>query len=188
MRLHPAQRRRSGHGNPERAWHLLPHPTPVHPRRHRRPTKQHHAAHIGWLAELAAIDTELTTTNAAIDRYLTAFERGTLTEDLVADRLAELRAQTTQLRIRRDALTLALDAEPNAPEPATLTEIADHITKIITSGTHNQTKALVEALIAKVTITGPDRLIPVFHIPQPRNTSRTAANQQQQPRKQRFAQ
>jgi hypothetical protein len=51
------------------------------------------------------------------------------------------------------------------PEPATLAAVADHITEIITSGTHNQTKALVEALVAKVTITAPDRLIPVFHIP-----------------------
>jgi hypothetical protein len=31
----------------------------------------------------------------------------------------------------------------------------------------NQTKALIEALIAKVTITAPDRLVPVFRIPQP---------------------
>jgi site-specific DNA recombinase len=56
--------------------------------------------------------------------------------------------------------------EPTTPEPATLTQIANHITEIITSGTHNQTKALVEALIAKVTITAPDRLTPIFRIPQ----------------------
>ena len=52
-------------------------------------------------------------------------------EELVADRLTELRTKTTQLRIRRDDLTLALDDEPNAPEPATLAAVADHITEII---------------------------------------------------------
>ncbi len=135
---------------------------------------QHRAAHADRHAELAAVDNELTKTGQAIDRYLTAFERGTMDEELVADRLTELRAKTKQLRIRRDELTLALDDEPTAPEPATLVAVADHIAEIITSGTHNQTKALVEALVAKVTITGPDRLIPVFRIPQPRNNDGAA--------------
>lgn len=130
---------------------------------------QHRAAHADRHAELAAVENEITKTGQAIDRYLTAFERGTMDEELVADRLTELRAKTKQLRVRQDELTLALDDEPTALEPATLVAVADHIAEIITSGTHNQIKALVEALVAKVTITGPDRLIPVFRIPQPRN-------------------
>lgn len=85
-------------------------------------------------------------------------------------------------------LTLALDDEPATPEPATLAQVADRITEIITSGTHNQTKALVEALVAKVTIT-PDRLIPVFRIPQPHNPSGAATTQPAETaRKERFAQ
>ena len=135
---------------------------------------QHRAAHADRHAELDAVDAELTRTDQAIDRYLSAFERGTMNEELVADRLTQLRAKTKQLRVRRDQLALALDDEPTAPEPATLTEVADHITEIITSGAHNQTKALVEALVAKVTITGPDRLVPVFRIPQPRQDNGAA--------------
>jgi len=130
---------------------------------------QHRAAHADRHAELAAVDNELTKAGPAIDRYLTAFERGTMDEELVADRLTELRAQTKQLRVRRDELTLALDDEPAMPEPATLAAVADHIAEIITSGSHNQIKDLIEALVAKATVTGPDRLIPVFRIPQPRN-------------------
>jgi site-specific DNA recombinase len=135
---------------------------------------QHRAAHADRHAELAAVDNEITKTGQAIDRYLAAFERGTMDEDLVADRLTELRAKTKQLRIRRDELTLALDDEPNAPEPATLASVADRITEIITSANHNQIKALVEDLVATVTITGPDRLRPVFRIPQPRNDNGAA--------------
>jgi hypothetical protein len=128
---------------------------------------QHQAAHTDRHAELTAVEADLTKTGQTIDRYLAAFERGTIDEDLVADRLTQLHTKTTQLRARRDELTLTLDDEPTTPEPATLTQIANHITEIITSGTHNQTEALVEALIAKVTITAPDRLIPIFRIPQP---------------------
>jgi site-specific DNA recombinase len=116
----------------------------------------------------------LTKTGQTIDRYLAAFEHGTMDEDLVAGRLTQLRTKTTQLRARREELTLTLDDEPTTPEPATLTQIANHITEIITSGTHNQTKALVEALVAKVTITAPDRLIPIFRIPQPNHHHKPA--------------
>ncbi|MFC4858757.1 recombinase zinc beta ribbon domain-containing protein [Actinophytocola glycyrrhizae] len=128
---------------------------------------QHQATNADRNAELAAVENEITKTGQAIDRYLTAFERGTMDEELVADRLTELRAKTKHLRVRRDELAFALDDEPTAPEPATVAAVAAQIAEIITSGTHNQTKALVEALVAKVTITGPDRLIPIFRIPQP---------------------
>jgi site-specific DNA recombinase len=45
---------------------------------------------------------------------------------------------------------------------------------VIAEGSHNQTKALIEALIARVTITGPTTLKPVFRIPQPRNANEAA--------------
>jgi site-specific DNA recombinase len=66
---------------------------------------------------------------------------------------------------RRDELTAALGDAPAAPDTATLDQIADHLDKVIATGTPNQCKALVEALVAGVTINGPDRLIPVFRIP-----------------------
>ncbi|MGH3903149.1 MAG: recombinase family protein [Pseudonocardiaceae bacterium] len=53
--------------------------------------KQHRAAHADRHAELAAVDNEITKTGQAIDRYLTAFERGTMDEELVADRLTRTR-------------------------------------------------------------------------------------------------
>jgi site-specific DNA recombinase len=52
------------------------------------------------------------------------------------------------------------------PLTATLTEVANHIDQVIGSGTHSQRKALIEALVAQVKITGPDRIVPVFRIPQ----------------------
>jgi site-specific DNA recombinase len=55
-----------------------------------------------------------------------------------------------------------------------LAQVADHIAEIITSGTHNQTKALIEALIDRATITARNRLVPVFRIPDPRNDNPAA--------------
>ncbi len=64
------------------------------------------------------LEHELARTGAAIDRYLTAFENGTLDPEDLAGRLT-------------------------------------------------QRKALIDAFIAQVKITGPDRIVPVFRIPQP---------------------
>jgi site-specific DNA recombinase len=125
------------------------------------------AAHDGRRAEIAATDRELARTGAAIDRYLAAFENGTLDPEDLTDRLAQLKARTRQLAARRDELASQVDAEPAIPSPATLREVAGHIDQIIAAGSHSERKALIEALVAQVKITGPGRIVPVFRIPQP---------------------
>jgi site-specific DNA recombinase len=109
------------------------------------------------------------------ERYLHAFEAGNLDAELVAERLTALKATTQQLVVRRDNLTSVINTEPSAPDPVTLAQVADHLVSIINTGTANQRKALVEALIARVTITGPNRLVPVFRVPQPDNGTRDDA-------------
>jgi site-specific DNA recombinase len=139
--------------------------------------REHQAAHGDRRAELDAITAELARTQQATDRYLLAFERGTLDEDLVAERLAALKTTRQQLTARRDELTAVLNDAPTAPDPALLDQVADHLAEIINTGTPNQRKALVEALVDRVIITGPDRLVPVFRIPQPADQNGAATAQ-----------
>jgi site-specific DNA recombinase len=106
-------------------------------------------------------------TGAAMDRYLTAFENGTLDPEHLAGRLAQLKARATELRCRRDELAGQVAAVPSAPPTATLRQVADHVADIVASGSHSQRKALIEVLIARIKITGPGRIVPVFRIPQP---------------------
>jgi site-specific DNA recombinase len=127
----------------------------------------HTAAHETRRAELAATEHELARTGAAIDRYLAAFENGTLDPEDLAGRLTQLKARSRQLAARRDGLASALAATPVAPPSATLQQVADHIEEVLGSGTHSQRKALIEALVAQVKITAPGRIVPVFRIPQP---------------------
>jgi site-specific DNA recombinase len=82
---------------------------------------QHRAAHTDRRAELAAVEADLTKTGQTIDRYLAAFERGTMDEDLIADRLTQLRTKTTQLRARRDELTLTPPHPSPPPSPTSPT-------------------------------------------------------------------
>jgi site-specific DNA recombinase len=127
----------------------------------------HTAEHRTRRAELAATERELARTGAAIDRYLTAFENSALDPEDLVGRLAQLKARTRQLDVRRDQLASQLDAEPAILPPATLREVADRIDQVIGSGSHNQRKALIEALVAQVKTTGPGRIVPVFRIPLP---------------------
>ncbi|WP_433576247.1 zinc ribbon domain-containing protein [Nocardia brasiliensis] len=106
----------------------------------------HRTAHADRRAELSAISAELTKTNHAIERYLAAFESA-LGDELLAERLSSLRTKSNQLQTRRDELTYEMEEEPCSPGPDALNGIADHI--------------------AEVTVIAPDRLIPIFRIPQP---------------------
>ena len=103
-------------------------------------------------------------------------------------RLAELRVTSKQLHARRDELAAALDAEPAAPNAATLAKIADHITEIIDSGTDQTRKALVETLIAEIKITSPSTIIPqIPHPPTPR-TRHNSRHKQDPDQRQRASQ
>jgi site-specific DNA recombinase len=130
----------------------------------------------GRRAQLAAAERDLARTSAVIDRYLSAFENGTLDPEDLATRLALLKARSAQLRACRDELAGQVATAPTAPPAATLRQVAVYIADIVASGSHSQRKTLIEVLIARIKITAPDRIVPVFRIPPP-----PAANQAQVP-------
>ncbi len=127
--------------------------------------RQHYATQEDRQAELATVEADLGQARQSVDRYLAAFERGTLEEEVLGQRVGELRATIGQLEMRRRDLIRTMSAAPQAPTPAELNVVADHIRDVIHTGTHNETKALIEELVARVTIVAPDRLAPVFRIP-----------------------
>ncbi len=135
--------------------------------------RQHRAGQATQQDELTTVRAKITDTNNKIDRYLTAFENGSLDPELVSSRLTELRDTSRQLTARRDELIATIDQAPVVPDPAILTDVADHITAIIATGSDQTRKTLIATLVAEVKITGPDTIVPVFRIPQP--TTRPSA-------------
>lgn len=127
--------------------------------------RQHAAREEDHRSELMTVEAELGHAQQSVDRYLTAFERGSLDEEILGDRVGELRSTIGQLKIRQRDLLRILSAGPQEPAPAELDDVADRIRDVIHTGTHNETKALIEELVARVMITAPDRLVPVFRIP-----------------------
>lgn len=132
-----------------------------------RARRQHRAAHTTQHDELAAVRAEIADANAKIDRYLTAFENHTMDSDMVGPRLTALRDTVRQRTGRRDELIAAIENAPTQPTPAALNNVADHITTLITNGSDQTRKALIETLVAEIKITGPGTIIPIFRIPQP---------------------
>jgi site-specific DNA recombinase len=125
------------------------------------------AGHAERIKERDMIDAELVKANTAVERYFTAFENGTMTEETAAPRLDKLGTKIKQLRQRRDELTEELDGEPTMPAPAELAEIVAHIDEVIDRDQPAQTKTLIDALVAEVKVTGPNQVVPIFRIPQP---------------------
>ncbi|HWC82121.1 MAG TPA: recombinase family protein [Pseudonocardiaceae bacterium] len=91
------------------------------------------AAHSGRIAERDAIATELTRTNAAMDRYFSAFENGTMDETTAGPRLEKLGTKAKQLRQRHAELSEQVADEPTMPTPAELDEIITHIDRSSTA-------------------------------------------------------
>jgi site-specific DNA recombinase len=131
-----------------------------------RAQRHHRDSHADRQGELDAIDTQIKTKNAAIDRYHAAFEAGTMDDDTCGPRLKALRHEIEQLKGRRDEITDTIDAEPAAPPAATIDAIRTYLGHVIADGTSAERKAAIEALIAEVRITD-ERIIPVFKIPGP---------------------
>ncbi|MEV4702177.1 recombinase family protein [Actinoplanes sp. NPDC049316] len=121
--------------------------------------------------ELDATKRQLKEASAAIDRYLTAFERGTFDDQDpdVKARLVELRKQTKQLRADKARLEFDLDKPPTGPSPDELAQLRQQIAEIIRSGGHRAKKALFEALVEDIEIQSDDSVIPMFRIPTARD-------------------
>jgi site-specific DNA recombinase len=117
--------------------------------------------------QLAMIKNELKETTAAVDRYLIAFERGTLDDDApeIRARLTSLKNQSKALRARKAELELDRDQPPQPLAPAQLSAIRNRIRQVLAHEAHTTRKALFEALIHEITITADDTVRPVFKLP-----------------------
>jgi site-specific DNA recombinase len=115
-------------------------------------------------AELTAITGQITTTQAAIDRYLTAFENGNLDERTCGQRIRDLATRLDQLTLRHDELTDLAQTPPAPPSPHAIAALREHLADVIAHGTPGQRKALIETHIAEITLDG-DTLTPIFLVP-----------------------
>ena len=120
------------------------------------------------LDELAAIEREFAKTEAAIDRYLTAFENGTMPEDSCGSRVQQLATKANGLSARRDELGLLLD-EPTAvvdkPAPDLLKALRDHIRSTLHVNDTDSLREVLQTFVHDVRVTGRHQVQPTFRLP-----------------------
>ena len=131
-----------------------------------RAIELHRDGHTDAQAEHTALLAQIKQKETAVDRYCTAFENGTMTEEAARQRLTTLRMEIAQLTVRAAELEDALGSEPTGPPPGVIERLQTHLTGILTSGTPGERKATIEALVAEIRLTQ-EGVIPVFRIPGP---------------------
>jgi len=120
--------------------------------------RQHHD-------ELAATDAELTKTEAAVERYMHAFEAGTLTADIFAERVRELGNKAKSLRARQAELAeTATDATAPLPTLAEVESLRDQLRAVAHHGPGPVRKAVAQAFVHSLTVETRDRILPKFEI------------------------
>jgi site-specific DNA recombinase len=117
--------------------------------------------------ELAAVDAELRKGEETIERYLLAFEAGTLPEGTCTQRLEALSARAVEQRQRRASLAASLDAEPCAPTKADLRAVRDRLRTALATKPHSERKALMHVLVHEIRVTSRAEIQPVFRFPTP---------------------
>jgi site-specific DNA recombinase len=117
--------------------------------------------------ELAAIRTEIDQAEAAIERYLGAFEAGTLPEAQCGKRVQALGAKLADLQARELELqqALAASATQEPPTPADLDELASQLRQVIEHAPVTAKKALAQQLVHEIRVASRDDIRPIFRIP-----------------------
>jgi hypothetical protein len=102
----------------------------------------------------------------AIERYLLAFEAGSLPEAQCGERVRTLGAKIAELRDRRTELAEAIEgADLRPPTEQQIANIRQQVLAAIANGTDRERKTLLQALVHEVRVEGRDRVIPTFRVP-----------------------
>ena len=119
-------------------------------------------------AELASTDAQLRDATTAIDRYLRAFEAGTMPDSVCAPRLAELAVRRDELNANRTQLAAQLGAAtPPAPNRNELQAIGSCIRAAVNEGSPDAVKQALATLIDRVEISPDRHAQPYFRVPTP---------------------
>lgn len=101
---------------------------------------------------------------SAIDRYLRAFETGSMPESVCSDRLKELQAEILTLEASREQLLMEKEESPQAP-PKELLELAvTRLEEAVDHGEPQTVKSLLGALIDRVEVEGRHAIRPVIRV------------------------
>ena len=115
---------------------------------------------------------EITKTEAAVKRYLAAFESGSLPEDQCATRVRRHGGRLIELRDRHSDLNEQLSHDTvTVPTPGYLAQVRDHVRTVLKDGTEAGRKAAL--LNSSTRSTSQVEIQPIFRVPAPEDGALT---------------
>jgi site-specific DNA recombinase len=116
--------------------------------------------------ELRAVGAEITKAEAAVDRYLAAFESGDLPQEACGQRVRKLNVRLADLRNRQQDLTEQLAAEnTTAPSAAQLKQLRKKIRDALDTGSAAAAKVVLQSLVQEVRVKDRGDITPYFRLP-----------------------
>lgn len=117
-------------------------------------------------AELTALEAEIRKAEAAVERYMLAFEDGKLAADRFGQRVEELTVRVVDLRQRHADLTdeLAEAATVTAPSASELKDLRGRIAAAIEAGTDAMRRTMLQGLVQELRVVARDRVLPTFRL------------------------
>ena len=114
-------------------------------------------------ARVAALRQEQAGAKRSMDRYLAAFEAGTMKPATCQERLDNLQARLDMLIAEEQSLLV--QEEPDAPTPELVAEWAKTLDVALYSGTAQQRKALIRKLVKELRVMSRDEIVPTYRVP-----------------------
>ena len=115
--------------------------------------------------EIDATTAELKKAEAAIERYILAFEAGTISDDMFGPRVRDLGDRARTLKARRDELEdAAYIATMDPPAQADLDALGAELEEIIRSGSDARRKAAAQAFVHRLVVVEPGVIQPTYLI------------------------
>lgn len=115
-------------------------------------------------AELDAVERELRKARTTIDRYLRAFEAGSIPEDVCGERLRELREQVAGLEDQRTRLAEE-PTEPERPALAELKALARKLKRALATQDPPRVKELLRDTVDHIAVESRGNIYPVIRVP-----------------------
>ncbi len=111
------------------------------------------------------IDAELKKTEAAIDRYLAAFEDGSMSSAQCGPRLEQLSGRLAQLQARREELVDLHGQQPDCPDYEQIAALRGQLDLALRRGEVPTIKAALRELVASIDVDNGRRVRPRFRVP-----------------------
>ncbi len=126
--------------------------------------------------ERRRVEAELKKTEAAIDRYLAAFEDGSMSSAQCGPRLEQLSSRLRQLQARRDEIDDVEQHQPEGPDRDQITALQGQLAHALRHGEVATVKTVLRELVASIDVHDGRLVRPRFRIPGAvRTRSRLAA-------------